>query len=71
MFDYIDKQVVNEQIDNIIFGIRIKDINTIVSEIYNLKQIINDYKQPYQCSTCKIYPCSNYKDGLRNCNRWK
>lgn len=71
MTQYIDKQIVNEKIDSIIYEIRIKDIDTIVSEIYKLKQIINDYRQPYQCSTCKIYPCNNYKNGLRNCSGWK
>lgn len=71
MYQYIDKDIINKELDKIYFGIKLKDHNQIMSEIINLKNLTKEYRQPYQCSTCKDYPCSAYRVGCRDCSGWK
>lgn len=68
---YVEKEIVNKKVDEILFGIKLKEIDAIMKELNELKQSINDYRQPYQCDTCKDYPCSAYRVGCRNCSGWR
>jgi hypothetical protein len=71
MTRYIDKEEVVKKLDEIRFGIKLKDNDTIIKELDELKNSISEYRQPYQCDTCRDYPCSAYRIGCRNCSGWK
>jgi hypothetical protein len=71
MSEFVDKAIITKKLDEIMFGIKLKDIDGIMKEINELKKSISDYREMYRCSTCRDYPCSAYRIGCRDCSGWK
>lgn len=46
----VSKELVNEELDKILFGIKLKDKDTIMKEILELKEKVKEYKEPLKCS---------------------
>lgn len=67
----VSKEFVYEEIDKILFGIRLKDINTIIDEITHLKNNITSYREPYKCETCAVRRCEVRRLGCRDCSGWQ
>ena len=54
----VSKKLMYEELKKILFGIRLKDIDTIM-------------KETYKCETCAVKECDVYALGCRNCSGWK
>ena len=67
----VNKSVIYEEIEKIMWGIKLKSIDEIMKEINDLKSKITDYREPYKCETCAIEKCDAYANGCRNCSGWK
>ena len=67
----VSKKLMYEELKKILWGIKLKDIDTIMSEINQLKDKITSYREPYKCETCALEECQLYANGCRNCSRWK
>lgn len=67
----VNKSVIYEEIEKIMWGIKLKSIDEIMEEINALKSKITDYREPYKCETCAVEECQLYANGCRNCSGWK
>lgn len=67
----VSKELIYEELKKILWGIKLKDIDTIMSEINQLKDKIASYREPYKCETCAVKTCEAYASGCRNCSGWK
>lgn len=67
----VSKKLMYEELQKILFGIKLKDIDTIMAEINELQEKITSYREPYKCETCSVKECSLYTSGCRNCSSWK
>lgn len=69
--DNVSKELVNEELNKILFGIKLKDTDTIINEINQLKDKITSYREPYKCETCRVSRCEVKRLGCRDCGGWK
>lgn len=69
--DNVSKKLVNEGLDKILFGIKLKSIDDIAQEIKQLSDNIISYRDPNKCETCAKEYCENYANGRRNCSKWE
>lgn len=69
--DNVSKELVNEELNKILFGIKLKDTDTIMNEINQLKDRITSYREPYKCKTCAVKRCQVKALGCRDCSGWK
>lgn len=69
--DNVSKEFVNAGLDEILFGIKLKDIDTVIDELHQLKDDISSYREPYKCSTCRVSRCEVKRLGCRDCSGWK
>lgn len=69
--DNVSKELVNEELNKILFGIKLKDTDTIMNEINQLKDRITSYREPYKCKTCVVKRCQVKALGCRDCSGWK
>lgn len=67
----IDKVVIKEELDKLNDGIESKPIQEIVSWITHMYGVLDNFREPYRCHTCKLFPCSAYRDGCRDCSGWR
>jgi hypothetical protein len=67
----VSKELMYEELKQILWGIKLKDIDTIMKEINALKEKITSYREPYKCETCAVETCDLYAAGCRNCSGWK
>ena len=67
----VSKELMYEEITKILFGIKLKDVDTIMNELNVLKDKITSYREPYKCETCAVTHCDVYALGCRNCSGWK
>lgn len=67
----VSKELMYEEITKILFGIKLKDVDTIMNELNVLKIKITSYREPYKCETCAVTHCDVYALGCRNCSGWK
>ncbi len=69
---YIDKEFILTTINAFIHdNIDEKSKEDLIEWIKNLRIVVSEYRQPYQCSTCKSFSsCSFYEAGCRNCSGW-
>lgn len=67
----VSKELMYEELRRILWGIKLKDIDTIIVEINQLKDKIVSYREPYKCETCMTEECQSYANGCRNCSGWK
>ena len=67
----ISKELIYKELEKILFGIKLKNIDTIMEEINDLKGKITSYREPYKCETCAVQDCEVYALGCRNCTGWK
>jgi hypothetical protein len=67
----VSKELMYEELKQILFGIKLKDIDTIIQEINTLKDKIASYREPYKCETCNVKNCDLYAAGCRDCSGWK
>lgn len=67
----VSKELMYEELRRILWGIRLKNVDTIIDEINQLKDKITSYREPYKCETCAVKECSVYANGCRNCSGWK
>ena len=50
----VSKKLMYEELKKILFGIKLKDIDTIMKEINELQDKITSYREPYKCETCAV-----------------
>lgn len=50
----MSKELVYDELKKILWGIKLKDIDTIIGEINQLKDKITSYREPYKCETCAV-----------------
>lgn len=67
----VSKELIYNELKKILWGIKLKDIDTIITEINQLKDKITSYREPYKCETCAVETCEAYANGCRNCSGWK
>lgn len=67
----VSKKLIYEELKKILFGIKLKDIDTIMKEINELQDKITSYREPYKCETCAVKECDVYALGCRDCSGWK
>lgn len=67
----VSKKLMYEELKKILFGIKLKDIDTIMTEINDLQEKITSYREPYKCETCAVKECVLYAKGCRDCSGWK
>ena len=67
----VSKKLMYEELKKILFGIKLKDIDTIMKEINELQDKITSYREPYKCETCAVKECDVYALGCRDCSGWK
>ena len=66
----VAKEVVYDEINKILWGIKLKDIDTVMKELQEFKDKVTSFREPYKCSTCKKEKCEFYAMGSRNCSKW-
>ena len=67
----VEKEVVVEEINKIMFGIKLKDVDTIMKELEGLKKVVAEYREPYKCDTCRKRFCDAKRYGFKNCSAWE
>jgi hypothetical protein len=67
----VSKKFMYEELKKILWGIKLKDTDTITKEINALKDKITSYREPYKCETCAVKNCVSYATGCRDCDAWK
>ena len=67
----VSKEVVYDEIKKILWGIKLKDIDTVMKELTEFQNRVISYREPYKCSTCKKEICQSYSNGMRNCSNWE
>lgn len=67
----VSKELMYEELKKILWGIKLKDIDTVMKEINQLKDKITSYREPYKCETCAREKCEFYANGCRDCSSWE
>ena len=67
----VSKELIYDELKKILWGIKLKDIDTIIGEINQLKDKTTSYREPYKCETCAVKECQSYANGCRNCSGWQ
>lgn len=67
----VSKKLVYEELKKILWGIKLKDVDTIMEEINQLKDKVESYREPYKCATCLVTECKAYANGCSDCSGWK
>lgn len=69
--DNTSKKLVNKNLEDLLFGIRLKNIDEIVQEIKQILDEVNSYRVPNKCETCAKEYCEYYANGYKNCDKWE